>query len=112
MTINFFPSYAIQNEGCFYWGWYPACEIQIFILLPWVVYGILSMKSKVMQAVTVAVGVLAGIAINFFVIWHMNESVYSPGDVKIFYTFLNKPYTKLYAVFFGIGGALVYSSTQ
>ena len=47
MTINFFPSYAIQNEGCFYWGWFPACEIQLFIIMPWVIYGILSIKSKV-----------------------------------------------------------------
>jgi len=27
MTINFFPSYVIANEGCFFWGWYPACDI-------------------------------------------------------------------------------------
>ena len=27
MTINFIPSYVIANEGCFYWGWYPAAEL-------------------------------------------------------------------------------------
>jgi len=27
MTINFFPSYMIANEGCYYWGWFVACEI-------------------------------------------------------------------------------------
>lgn len=25
-TINFFPSYMIANEGCFYWGWFVAIE--------------------------------------------------------------------------------------
>ena len=27
MTINFFPSYVIANEGCYYWGWFPSCEL-------------------------------------------------------------------------------------
>ena len=27
MTINFFPEYVIANEGCYYWGWFPACEV-------------------------------------------------------------------------------------
>ena len=27
MTINFFPSYVIANEGCFFWGWFPPCEL-------------------------------------------------------------------------------------
>ena len=27
MTINFIPEYVIANEGCFYWGWYPPCDL-------------------------------------------------------------------------------------
>ena len=27
MTINIFPEYVIANEGCYYWGWFPSCEI-------------------------------------------------------------------------------------
>jgi len=27
MTINFIPNYVIANEGCFYWGWFPPCEL-------------------------------------------------------------------------------------
>jgi len=26
-TINFIPNYVIANEGCYYWGWYPACDL-------------------------------------------------------------------------------------
>jgi len=40
MTINFFPSYVIANEGCFFWGWYVATDLQIFLFIPWIVYGI------------------------------------------------------------------------
>lgn len=27
MTINLYPGYVIANEGCFYWGWFTACEM-------------------------------------------------------------------------------------
>ena len=45
MTINFFPSYVIANEGCYYWGWYPPCELQLFIVMPWIAYMIIKCKS-------------------------------------------------------------------
>ena len=46
MTINFIPDYVIANEGCFYWGWYPACEVQLFIVMPWIAYAILKANKK------------------------------------------------------------------
>ena len=45
MTINFFPGYAVANEGCFYWGWFVACEMQLFLIIPTLVY-ILHIKLK------------------------------------------------------------------
>ena len=33
MTINIWPYNVVANEGCFYWGWYVAAEIQIFVFL-------------------------------------------------------------------------------
>jgi hypothetical protein len=27
MTINEWPGYVVANEGCFYWGWFTACEM-------------------------------------------------------------------------------------
>jgi hypothetical protein len=44
MTINFFPEYVIANEGCYYWGWYPACDFQIFLFLPIFVYLVFKQK--------------------------------------------------------------------
>ena len=111
-TINFFPKYVVANEGCFYWGWFPACDLQVFILLPWVIYSILSIKSRAVQFLTVALGVLIGIGINFYVIYSnkMAAGLFAPQDIYIFMIFINKPYTKLYAIFLGIGTALIYSS--
>lgn len=110
MTINFFPNYVIANEGCFYWGWYPACEMQLFIVMPWIVYAILKVRSSLWQCVLVTFGVLAGIGINFYVIWanKMAAGLFAPQDIFIFNLFVNKPYTKFHAIFLGIGMALIY----
>ena len=48
MTINFIPGYVIANEGCFYWGWYPPCELQLFLIMPWISYMILKAKRKLL----------------------------------------------------------------
>jgi hypothetical protein len=41
-TINFFPNNSIANEGCYYWGWYPACDLQIFLVAPLIILLILN----------------------------------------------------------------------
>ena len=112
MTINFTPKIENSNIGCFYWGWFPACELQLFIFVPWLVYGILSLKSNGTRIAAVIIGLIAGIAINFFVVWYnnMDPGLFAPQDKLAFHIFINKPYTKIYAVFLGIGTALMYSS--
>jgi peptidoglycan/LPS O-acetylase OafA/YrhL len=72
MTINFFPDYAIANEGCYYWGWYPPCELQLFLVMPWIAYLLLKIKSGFWQFYIISLGVVIGIAINFYIIW-VNE---------------------------------------
>ena len=42
----------------------------------------------------------------------MAAGLFAPQDVFIFKIFVNKPYTKLHAVFLGIGMALCYRSIQ
>ena len=110
MTINFIPGYVIANEGCFYWGWYPPCELQLFLIVPWISYMILKAKWKRLQAFLVTFGVIIGIVINFYVIWHneMAAGLFAPQDILIFKLFVIKPYTKFHAVFLGIGMALIY----
>ena len=114
MTINFIPGDVIANEGCFYWGWFPACELQLFIFTPWIAYLILKTKSTLVQSLLVTGGILFGIGINFFVIWYtkMATGLFAPQDVYIFKIFVIKPYTKFHAVFLGIGMALIYQSIQ
>ena len=114
MTINLVPGYVIANEGCYYWGWYPACEMQIFLVLPLLVFLIFKTKSKLLQAALVTLGVIAGLGINAYVIASndMAAGLFAPQDIYIFKLFVNKPYTKLHAVFLGVGMALIYDSIQ
>lgn len=52
--------------------------------------------------------------INAYVITKngLTAGLFNPKDIMIFEYFVNKPYTKLYAVFLGIGMALIYDSIQ
>lgn len=114
MTINFFPSYVIANEGCYYWGWYPACDLQIYLIMPLIVYASLQVKSAASRALIVILGTLAGILINAYIIWknNMAAGLFAPQDVYIFKIFVNKPYTKLHALFLGLGMGLLFLSIQ
>lgn len=109
-TINFFPSYVIANEGCYYWGWYPACDLQIFLIAPWLIYATLKMKSEFARTCLVILVALVGVATNFFIIWKnkMAAGLFAPQDVLIFKLFINKPYTKIYAVALGIQMAHIF----
>ncbi len=109
MTINFFPSYAIANEGCFYWGWFVACEMQIMFFTPLIVALVYKMNLKW------KIGILAlltnvGAIVNFFVIWNNNLAVglFAPQDIFIFKLFVNKPYTKICGVTLGIALAFIF----
>ena len=111
LTMNFFPSYMIANEGCFFWGWFVCCEMQLFILLPWVV--ILMKKCKpAFQILMITVLTFASMGVIFAVVWENNfaAGLFAPQDIQIFKGFVNKPYTKLHCLFLGIGFAFLYNS--
>jgi hypothetical protein len=57
-----------------------------------------------MQVGCIAIGVAIGCAVNFWVIWANNQAagLFAPQDKLIFDLFVNKPYTKICAVFLGI----------
>ena len=80
--------------------------------MPWIIYGILKIKSEVIRAILVLIGVLIGMATVFFVIDYngMAASLFAPQDVLIYQVFITKPYTKLASVFLGVGMALIYTS--
>lgn len=103
MTLNFFPSYVIANEGCFYWGWYVASEFQLFILSLPLIYFLSKFTFKVKAAVLGGL-LLIGMGVIFIVIWvnNMAAGLFAPQDIDIFRVFVNKPYTKLHSVAIGV----------
>jgi hypothetical protein len=112
-TINFVPGYVIANEGCYYWGWYPACDLQLFLFVPWIIYAVYRVDGWQKTAVIWS-GVIVGMIINFLVIFdnHMAVGLFAPQDVAIFRLFINKPYTKVYAIFLGIQMAFWFRILQ
>lgn len=113
MTINFVPRYVIANEGCFFWGWYPPCDLQIYLFLPWIVHICLKLNKKA-QIAFIAAGVTFGVILNFWLIWSndLAAAMFAPQDIMIFSVFINKPYTKISSVFLGIGMALVFGEIK
>ena len=109
MTINFFPWYTIANEGCFFWGWVVACEMQIFIFLPLIV-ALLSLLSTKWRAFNLLLMLSIGIAVNFYIIWKNNLAValFNPNDLTAVMYFVNKPYTKIHAVANGIALGFIF----
>jgi hypothetical protein len=76
MTINFFPGYSIANEGCFYWGWFPACELQLFLVAPAVVY-LLHVKCRghpVAKGIFLLALISVGSYINYRILFDNNMS--------------------------------------
>lgn len=103
MTINFFPSLQLPLEGCFFWGWIVAVEIQLFIFIPLLVWGLSNLNLKLRNA---AIGVMftAGLLINAYLAYayKLTAGLLSPANYYIYMTFINKPYTKIYAVAIGL----------
>lgn len=72
MANNFTPGYVIANEGCFYWGWYVACDFQLFLVIPFLVS--LFYKRKSMANLGIFMVLAIGTAINYYVIYKNNFS--------------------------------------
>lgn len=105
MTINFFPGYMVANEGCYYWSWFVACEIQLFLLLIPLVY-LLAIKLEgrpVVVNVLLFCLIVLGTVISYIVLLNndMNAGLFAPQDIIIFKIWLNKPYTKLHCIAWG-----------
>lgn len=116
MTINFFPGYVIANEGCFYWGWFTACEMQLFIIIPIFVYLLeFPLRDYKLARLLVIFAVLAlGTAISYHILYQNNMAagLFAPQDVAIYKLWLNKPYTKLHCVALGMFMGLLYTDVN
>jgi hypothetical protein len=112
MTINLYPGYVVANEGCFYWGWYVACELQLFLVVPFFVY-LLEYKLKDNKCVAnffIYSLMCLGIGISFYVLYSSNMAagLFAPQDILIYKLWLNKAYTKLHCVALGMWTARIF----
>jgi peptidoglycan/LPS O-acetylase OafA/YrhL len=100
------------NEGCFYWGWFIACEMQLFLITPLLVY---LCEFKLPQSIVPAfLGVFTGgaLAITYFILYSnsMSAGLFAPQDIFIFELWLTKAYTKLHCLSIGIFMARTYQN--
>ena len=79
-------------------------------MLPWLIYACGRLRTGAARAAFVTAGVLFGMVLNFCIIWKTGqaEAMFAPQDLMIFKIFINKPYTKLYSVFLGIGMGFLF----
>jgi len=114
MTINIFPVYQIPSEGCYYWGWFIAAEMQIFIFLPFIVYLIVHAKKQLNVYIGLICLCIFGVALNYFIFYWYNlaAGLFAPADLGAFRWFINKPYTKIHAVALGILLACILKSIR
>ena len=106
MTINQWPGYMIANEGCFYWGWYVASEMQLFLVIPILVY-LLEFKLKGQKCIAnllIFAIICGGVAISFHILYsnNMAAGLFAPQDILIYKLWLNKSYTKFPSVALGL----------
>ena len=74
MTINEWAGWRVANEGCYYWGWFVACDLQLFLVVPYFVY-VLEFKLKSHNFVAnflILLLICIGTAISFYIIYHNN----------------------------------------
>ena len=112
MTINEWPSYVQPNEGCFYWGWFVACEMQLFLItfpLVWLLEIKIGRDSGY-GALFLGFLIISSMIINFRILYgnNMSAGLPAPQDKFIYLLWLNKAYTKLGAVAFGFILARLY----
>lgn len=98
-------------EGCFFWGWLVACELQIFLFLPFLIWGLYNVNNKV-KTVILAIGFMAGVALNCYLVdvGEYTAGILSPYNFWVYSGFFNKPYTKIYAVFLGVGLGFLFDA--
>ena len=110
MSINEWPEYVVANEGCFYWGWFTACEMQLFIIIPLLVYLCEFKLPKSIVPLFLGLFTGGGMAISYTVLYNNNMSagLFAPQDILIFELWLTKAYTKLHCISIGFFLAQIY----
>lgn len=81
MTVNIFPTSdlaVVANEGCYYWGWYTAAEMQLFLIIPilfWFFEYFIGRRTKAQKLcgqISCLFFILMGSLISFFILYDNN----------------------------------------
>ena len=84
--------------------------MQIYLFMP-LLLNLLFKLSAMKKASFLLLLAIIGVVINFVVIWTNNlaAGLFAPQDIDIFRLFVNKPYTKIYAISIGIALAFMFA---
>lgn len=110
MTINFFPQDQNLLGGCFNWGWIIAAEFQLFLIIPFFVWGLYN-SGKLFYPILL-VTFVGSLCLDGWLAWYYG---YTAGLISLennlyWSTFLDKPYTKFYAVIIGVGLGFMFDA--
>jgi hypothetical protein len=105
---NWIPFFEDGNRGCFFWGFGIYCDIQLFILIPPLVY--LLAKRKVWGFIVLYLIIAINIIISILVTWRYDLKA-GPLALENYYSFsylMYKPYSKLAPLSIGIQFGYLY----
>lgn len=99
---NWVPFFEDGNRGCFFWGFGIYCDLQLFLLVPPLVY--LLKKNKIAGFIVLEALIAVNIAVNILVTWKYDLKA-GPLAIENYYSFaylMYKPYSKLAYLSIGI----------
>ena len=92
-----------DKADCMAWSWFYECELQLFLLTPWLVCLYHKLGRKVCY-VLFSLPILVGIYINYKSVFyhHLTTGIFSIENYYMYSFYINKPWYKLEVYFFGI----------
>jgi len=108
MIGNLVPWETDVRYGCMNWAFAIACDIQLFIFMPFFV--MLYKKSKIASIIWHSVMLIGGITIMCLLAdsYYFTTGAFSNYNYVLFAIFIEKPWTKFHANAIGCFAAMVY----
>jgi hypothetical protein len=106
---NWFPFFEDGNRGCFFWGFGIYCDLQLFLLIPPIIYLYVRSPKMGMTFMYLMIGV--NIAVNVLVAWKYDLKA-GPLALENYYLFsylMYKPYSKLAQLSIGMQFGILYT---
>jgi hypothetical protein len=105
---NIYPEFCAPNEGCFFWGWYILCDMQLALIIP--IFVLVYTKSKAAGHVLV---LFTSIANTFQILYTINSYKLRVGVLAyenwyLFAYALQKPWCHIASVMVGVMSGQFY----